>query len=636
MSNARARTLKPPAKADGAAPAELDRAALFEQSLSLVCIIGFDGYIKRWNPGWGNAFGFTAEEMMAKRLREFVHPDDAVHVAEVTRQIVSGQPAMAVEARIRCKDGSYKWILWNSVPCVEQGVFLTTGQDVTRRKQVEQWLRESQARFELLADATKEAVWDWDLRENRIWRSDGYRQRYGEPDDALETAVVWWRKRIHPLDRERVFASLPPPVVDGRQQWAMEYRLRRVDGTYADVFDRGYVLFDSQGSPVRMLGSLMDVSEQKETERKLRESDERFRLAAKATSDAMWDWEISKGQVWRGDGYQSLFGYRADEIGPNFEWWFERVHPDDREAVTKQMPLPGGSDSQQCAIEYRFRRVDGTYADVFDRGFVMYAADGTPTRMIGVVTDVSERRRAEEVAHMQRAELAHIARVRTMGEIASGLAHELNQPLTAISNYAASCVQALASGSPDSNEKVLAWIEKIAANTDRAGQMIRRLRGFTRKSEPCRSTVEINELVQEVLELMEAETRSQGVKIRWQPTAVVHAAVDRIQVQQVLVNLLHNAYEAMVPLPIAERHAIISSDVVDRMVRLSVEDSGVGIPAEQLPRVFDAFYTNKPNGVGIGLAISRSIVEDHGGRLWVEPNPKQGVTFRFTLPRSGA
>lgn len=313
----------------------------------------------------------------------------------------------------------------------------------------------------------------------------------------------------------------------------------------------------------------------------------------------------------------------------------DRIHADDRDRVMAMIPSPGSSDSQQCAMEYRFRKADGTYADVSDRGFVMCGPGGKPIRMVGTVTDVSERRRAEELAHTQRSEMAHIARVSTMGEIATGLAHELNQPLTAISNYAESCARAIAAKTPADQQKLLSWIDKISVNTHRAGEMIRRLRSFTRKTEPRRSTVEINELVQEVIDLLEADTRLQNVRLRWEPIDSAYALVDRIQIQQVLVNLLLNAYEAMAANRPDRRQVTIAVAVADDKIEVSVEDLGEGIPVENSQRVFEAFFTSKPNGVGIGLAISRSIVEDHGGRLWLVPNPRQGVTFRFTLPMSG-
>jgi two-component system sensor histidine kinase DctS len=345
---------------------------------------------------------------------------------------------------------------------------------------------------------------------------------------------------------------------------------------------------------------------------------------------------MRQGLVWRSESFQTLFGYRADEIHGGQSWWLERIHDDDRQRVVSQFRSQGTADSRQCNFEYRFRRADGTYADVIDRGFVMCSPEGKPVRMIGTIMDVSERRRAEELAHVQRSELAHIARLSTMGEIATGLAHELNQPLAAIANYAESCARAIGSKMLAGDERLPAWIEKIAANTYRAGEIIRRLRAFTRKSEPRRSPVEVNDLVQEVIDLLEAETRMQSVRIRWEPGPQATADVDPIQIQQVLVNLLHNAYEAMSASDPEQRQVTIAATTTDDEVEITVEDRGEGIPPENRERIFESFFTTKTNGVGIGLAISRSIVEDHDGRLWVTSNPARGVTFHFNLPLAGA
>jgi PAS domain S-box-containing protein len=413
--------------------------------------------------------------------------------------------------------------------------------------------------------------------------------------------------------------------------------LQRADGSYAYVYDRGFVIFDEEQKPVRMVGSIIDVTALKTTEQKLRESDERFRLAARATRDAIWDWDRKRNYVWRSKGFQSLFGYAADQITPDLDWWTERIHPDDRESILAQLPALENSSSQQCIYEYRFRRADGSYADVIDRGFVMLDEDGTAARLVGSIMDISERRRAEELAHMHQAELAHRSRISTMGEIATGIAHELNQPLTAISNYAESCTRAIASGGGDNDAKLLNWIGKIANNTHRAAEMIRRLRSFTRKGEPTRVTLEARELVAETMDLLEAETRLQSVRLKWKPPkGSLPVRVDRIQIEQVLVNLLRNAYEAMAGNQSDDRSVTIAVVRQADKIEVSVQDVGEGIDAENLERVFDAFYTSKPSGVGIGLAISRSIIEDHGGRLWVEANPDRGVTFRFTVPLSGA
>jgi PAS domain S-box-containing protein len=618
------------------ARAQDSRDRMFAQSMNLVCIGGFDGYLKHWNPAWSRILGYHHEEMMAMHIQQMVHPDDWKLVSGNIAQLAVGQAISATEVRIRCKDGSYKWLLWNAVPCVEQQSYCAAGMDITARKNFEEQLRESQERFELIAGATKEAIWDWDLRENRIWHNRGYETIFCPPTDDPTCVQDWWLDRIHPDDRDRVLAAFPPRLVDGRQEWAREYRFRRVDGTYAHLFERGYVLFDAQRKAVRKVGSVLDISELKDAEEKLRQSEERFQMAAKATRDAIWDWDLRGGKVWRSEGFQTLFGYAAEEVAPDLNWWADRIHEADRDRILLQFRDFSRASSQQCAYEYRFRRADGTYADVLDRGSVMFDPEGQPIRVIGSMMDMSARRQAEEIAQMQRAELAHIARVSTMGEITTGLAHELNQPLTAISNYAESCTRAIVSRSSDRDQKLLSWVEKIAINTHRAGEIIRRLRGFTRKSKPERSLVEVNQLIEEVLDLLEGETRRQGIRVQWQRAASVQINVDILQIQQVLVNLLRNAFEAMVGNPPDRQEVTIALSTTDEQIEISVADAGEGISPENMDRVFDAFFTSKPNGVGVGLAISRSIAQDHGGQLSVVPNPQRGVTFRLTLPRSAA
>jgi C4-dicarboxylate-specific signal transduction histidine kinase len=267
-----------------------------------------------------------------------------------------------------------------------------------------------------------------------------------------------------------------------------------------------------------------------------------------------------------------------------------------------------------------------------ERGFLMYDSQGKAVRMVGSLMDISNRRRAEEMASMQQAELARIARVRTMGEIATGLGHELNQPLAAVANYAESCVQALSSTSPLDTAKLLQWIEKIAANTHRAGEIIRGLRAFSRKSKPRRASTCVDDLVREVIELMKPESRRRNMRVRWSAAPGSRVIVDSVQVQQVLVNLLYNAFDAAAELPPERRLVTIAATPADGAVELSVSDLGRGIDPKNLDRVFDAFFSTKSGGVGIGLAISRSIVEDHAGRMWLTANPRHGVTFHFTLP----
>ena len=275
---------------------------------------------------------------------------------------------------------------------------------------------------------------------------------------------------------------------------------------------------------------MIDISQLQHAEERLRESDERFRLAAKAARDAVWDWDLRQDKVWRSEGFHTLFGYTAETIAPDASWWIERIHPDDRDRVRSVLPSGDASTPAQYTIEYRFRRADGSYADVLDRGFVMYDGEGHPVRMVGSLMDMSERRRAEELSQLQQAEMAQHRADQHDGRGGHGLGaraqstaggdRQLCRKLRAGHPRHAARIRGRreargVSALPPTTAKLLEWVEKIAANTHRAGEIIRRLRTFTRKSDSRRSTVAVDELVTDVVELMEAEIRRRRMRVAW-------------------------------------------------------------------------------------------------------------------------
>lgn len=244
---------------------------------------------------------------------------------------------------------------------------------------------------------------------------------------------------------------------------------------------------------------------------------------------------------------------------------------------------------------------------------------------------ILERARADERARRQSAELAHVARLATMGEMASGLAHELNQPLCAIVNYTEACLQLLdgKSAPPELRQA----IAEVAKQSERAGEVIRRLREFVRRREPRRVDVEVNAAVREVLGLMSTELRQHEVKVKLHlGQRLPPVLADPIQIQQVLVNLVRNAVDAMAETGRERRSLRIRTCRRGSFLELRVQDAGRGISAEAGERVFDSFFTTKPHGLGMGLSISRTIIELHEGRIWATPNPSVGVTFHITLP----
>jgi len=251
----------------------------------------------------------------------------------------------------------------------------------------------------------------------------------------------------------------------------------------------------------------------------------------------------------------------------------------------------------------------------------------------GFVEDVTERRRMADELQKQQLALNHVSRITTIGEMAAGITHELTQPVYAISNVALGLTRALERSKNSESETVSSGVRQILEQATRAGELIKRWRDFTRRRQADRSTWHLNALVQEAVELTTFESREHGVELALQlaePSPLI--AADRIQIQQVVVNLLRNAYEATYDQPESDRRVTIQTTAGRDHAEVAIRDTGSGVPEERLEQIFEPFYTTKPDGMGMGLAVSRSIVEAHHGRLWATRDADEGMTFRLTLP----
>jgi PAS domain S-box-containing protein len=308
------------------------------------------------------------------------------------------------------------------------------------------------------------------------------------------------------------------------------------------------------------------------------------------------------------------------------------VHPDDLERVQAAWcaALERGLDYE---VEARLRGRDGRYRRFVCHAVAMKNAAGRTLEWFGTNTDVEDRQRAVEDLHKLQAELAHVVRATTLGELAASIAHEVNQPLAAVVTNGNACLNWLAAQPPDLREAKIS-VEHIVRDANRAADVIARIRKFLRRGAPQVTDIDLPEVIAEVVAMAQDEIMRQRVSLRIAAAAgLPAAAADRVQLQQVILNLVLNALDALSP--VADRARILEIDAsrLDAdFLRVRVRDSGVGVTPEHRDRIFDAFHTTKPHGLGMGLAISRSIVEAHGGRLWATPNEGAGEDFQFTLP----
>jgi len=375
----------------------------------------------------------------------------------------------------------------------------------------------------------------------------------------------------------------------------------------------------------------LDVLRAGQLSRELLESQERMRLAASAADLSLWEWDIARDEIWVTEKGRERAGVGASER-IDFTRFLQAVHPDDREqtqrAVRHSLEVSG-----EFEAEYRVIARDGATRWVVARGQVEHDAAGKAVRLRGISVDITERKQAEAEVESHRAGLAHVARVATMGQLASSLAHELNQPLGAILRNA-EAAQLLLQCDPPDLEEIRAILADICADDQRAGAVIDHTRAMLKKRDLDSSTLAVDELVQEVVALTSSDAAGRQVNVQVQLASQLPALRgDRIQLQQVLLNLILNGMDAMTDVPAAERRlAVRARRSDDKTVEIAVSDAGHGIPADHIAHVFDPFFTTKRNGLGMGLPISRTIIEAHGGRLSAENNPDRGATFRFTVP----
>jgi C4-dicarboxylate-specific signal transduction histidine kinase len=319
---------------------------------------------------------------------------------------------------------------------------------------------------------------------------------------------------------------------------------------------------------------------------------------------------------------------------PSFETYVSRIHPDDRPIVVEKLEQARRGRGEYEA-DYRIIHPGGEIRNIHAIGHPVLGPSGDLVDFVGTGIDVTERKQAEEERERLRqsqADLAHANRVTTMGELAASVAHEVSQPIAASLTNAKTCLRWLAGDTPNVEEAREA-AKRIVQDQTRAGEIISRIRLLFKKSAPLREVVDINEVIREMMVLLRGETARYSISFRTQLAAdLPRVRGDRVQLQQVLMNLTMNGIDAMGGVDGARQLVISSQPGKDGELMVSVSDTGAGLPPERAARIFDAFFTTKPHGTGMGLRISRSIVESHGGRLWASENIPRGASFHFTLP----
>ena len=375
------------------------------------------------------------------------------------------------------------------------------------------------------------------------------------------------------------------------------------------------------------------VRELQASEAGLRESQKRMNQALEAGDLGIWVWDLTRNDMWANDPWRTLFGFDPSEH-PNFETVLQRLHPDDRHTLRQHQAMAlAGSNGGKYQTEYRLIHPDGATRWISSHGRVEFDAAGQPVLLRGAARDVTARKQAEQDTQLLQQEIAHAGRVSILGQLASGLAHEINHPLASILRNAEAAELFLQHPSPDLDE-IRAILSDIRSDDERAGHVIDRMRGLLKRDTLDTGRLDVRTLVGDVAALVRIDALRRRVRLDVAvPADLPHVRGDRVQIQQVLLNLILNGMDALHETRLEDRCVDVTARLDGAQhVEIAVGDAGHGIPPDKLGQVFDPFFTTKPNGMGIGLAVSRSIVEAHRGRLWAENRHGGGAAFRFTLP----
>ena len=377
---------------------------------------------------------------------------------------------------------------------------------------------------------------------------------------------------------------------------------------------------------------MRDLAARERVESALRESQERYARATAAGGVAVWDWDLENGRIYVDPALKRRLGYEDRLIGDRVDDWWPLVHPDDTPSMKDrvQQCLDGKIPSYE--VEHRMLHRDGSVRWFLARGSAVHR-DGRTVNVIGSHTDITERKKSEQALLEAQADLSRLSRLTALGEFAASIAHEIRQPLTAILMNAKTALRCLTGSPPDVTEVREALFDVVSAG-QRADEIIRRNRELFRHHAVQKSALDVNAVIADVSQLARGRLQAGHIMLQTRLAPGLPAVNgDRVELQQVLLNLIANSIDAMDGIDGASRLIEVSSGLTpEGIVKVSVRDTGVGLQGVDTRRMFALSYTTKPTGSGVGLSISRAIVEAHGGQLWSEQNAGRGATFSFTIP----
>ncbi len=597
----------------------------------LIALLSATGEIEVVNRQLFDYFGQTLEELKQWGTNDTVHPEDLPNITDVfSRSIAIGSSYETVQ-RFKRSDGVYRWFQNRGFPIrdtngtVNRWCVLLT--DIDDRMRAEEAFRESEHESSLIVDSIPGLV-SVLTANGEIERVNRQVTEYvGKP---LEELKQWTANDIlHPEDLSGVMQAFRQSITSGEPA-EFEARLRRFDGAYRWFQIRSLPLRDREGRIVRWYLLQTDIEDRKRAEDELRRKENFLGTAQRLSLSGSFSWCLDTNEVTFSEEAYRIFEFERDSP-VTLEQIGRRIHPEDRHLLPEKM---NAARTVGEAHDYQIRLLMPDSSVKYLHTTSSEIQDASGGRLyIGALQDVTQRRLAEEALNTARSELAHVSRVTALSALTASIAHEINQPLSGIITNASTCLRML-DVDPPNVDGARETARRAIRDGNRVSDVIARLRALFSHKAFTPESIDLNDATREVIALSVNDLQRNRVIVRSELTnRAALVTGDRIQLQQVILNLLRNASDAMADVQERPRHLLIRTDCEDNgCVRLTVRDTGVGLGGQNMDKLFDSFYTTKSGGMGIGLSVSRAIIERHRGRLWAEHNDGPGATFAFSIP----